>query len=118
MFKNCDAWNSTTNTSIVSTNDLFSIDSETGWVVTNVVLSYDNYDFDNYDGDFGDDETKFVELSIKATDKDQLEDVCTLSVSVKKKNVDNTQSVFFPTNPEPEVDNTLSKPKQTTNTGK
>jgi hypothetical protein len=36
-----------------------------------------------------------------ASDKGQpqLEGVCTLSVSVKKKNVDNTQSVFFPTEP-------------------
>ena len=112
MAKLTQALNSTTNISIVSTNDLFSIDSKTGWVVTNADFYYD---YDNFDFD---DETNLVELSIKASDKDQFEDVCTLSVSVKKKNVDNTQSVFFPTNPEPEVDNTLSKPKQTTNTGK
>ena len=112
MAKLTQALNSTTNISIVSTNDLFTIDSKTGWVVTNAVLSYDNYDYDDFDED-----TKFVELSIKASDKDQLEDVCTLSISIKKKDID-TQSVFFPTNPEPEVENTLSKPKQTTNTGK
>ena len=84
MAKLTQARNSPTNISIVSTNDMFTIDSKTGWVVTNAVFYYD---YDNFDFD---DETNLVELSIKASDKDQLEDVCTLSVNVKKKNVDNT----------------------------
>ena len=63
MAKLTQALNSTTNISIVSTNDLFSIDSKTGWVVTNADFYYD---YDNFDFD---DETNLVELSIKASDK-------------------------------------------------
>ena len=72
--------------SIVSTNDKFSINSTTGWVVTNAVFNFDEPD-----------NNKLVELDIKASDngQSQLEDVCTLLVRVKDKNEENHQSVFF-----------------------